>query len=263
MKLTLLFLTFFGAVRLSQASIVISTDGTNAANLQSISIDGTVYSGSDLIGVDVTAFSMFIPPPNSAADPHTFQIVPTGAGASTGAAATGLMEDSSLTTGYAGLSSVSFDFLSPVTNRPGVDLFIFEYNPNELSTVLNVTLNSTTLNIASGGNPFTTITGLTVDADLEWNEDTAATSIAILEGLSFVYNQTQTGSPIGYHAIDLSDYGVASGATVSDITLAGTNDWDITGVVAVIPEPSTFGLMLIGLAAGLVLTGARSKKKRG
>lgn len=230
-------------------AIVISTDGTDAANLQSIDIDGTVFSGSDLIGVDVTAFNMT---PNG---DDTFQIVPTGTGvnANTGTAATGLMEDSSLTTGYAGLVSLSFDFLSPVTNRPGVELFIFEYNPVE-GSALNVTLNGSTTNIAASGNPFTA-TGSTVDTDINGNSSTAATSIGILEGITSFTNTnlTQTGSSIGYHAIDLDDYGVASGASVSDITLTGFNDWDITGVVAVIPEPPTLALVLSALIPLVVL----------
>ncbi len=240
------------SLTVTQATTIISTDGTDAANLQSINIDGTVYSGSNLIGVDVTAFNMVI------SGTQTFQIVPEGAGASQGVAATGLLEDTSLTTGFAGLDSDTFSFLSPIENRDGADAFIFEYSPTESAT-LNVTINGNTINI--GSSPFTA-TGTTVDADLYRNTTTASTTIAILESItSWSHNQTQNGSSIGYHAIDFSDYGVADGASISELTLAGNNDWDITSVVglAVVPEPSSVVLLLVGVCGFLLHNRSRRK----
>lgn len=211
-------------------------------------------TGNRLIEVDVTAFSMY-----SAGD-ATYQIVPTGVGAFTGTAATGLMEDRSLTTGYASLRSLTLSFLEPVVNRPGADIYLFELSPTETGR-LDVTLNSQTINIAGaveGGN--FALTGAVVDRDI-WRSTTLASSVAILEGITIGSAAAQWRVPndptasnvtLGYHGIDLSNYGVNLGDSVSSITLAGDSHWDITAVMAVIPEPSTIILVVMGLAAGLI-----------
>lgn len=237
MNKTLVSILATTAVCFSSANgqVTITTDGSNNATVESIEANGFVYSESDFIGADVTAFNM-----HTGTD--TYQVVASGEGPFTGTAATGLMEDLHMTTGYAGLRNLSYSFLDPVVNNDGIDLFIFEYGIAETSA-LDVTLNSTTIDVAAGGNPFTSFA--TVAGTLNREVGETATSIALLESYAFNGPKiNQSGISIGYLGIDLSDYGVGDGASVSTLSLAGTGDYDITGVIGLssIPEPSTYAL---------------------
>jgi len=232
------------------AQISIETDGTDAANLTKITVDGTEYTS--FIGVDLTGFNM-------TSRGQTFQVQVDGVAAATGTDASALMEDSSLTTAYAAMNSLSFDFQSSVVNRAGADLFIFETNLTEGGNTLNVTINGTQVNIGSSGNPFTSI-GASVNYDLYLSE-TAATSVAQLESIaSWAFSKQNNGTAIGYAAIDLSDYGVADGASISNLSMTGSGDYDISGVVGLtqIPEPGTMALIL-GLAGFGIVTLRRRK----
>lgn len=236
-------LAILAGTAICSAQIVIETDGTNAANLTKITIDGTEYTS--FIGVSVDAFSMYT------GSNQTFQVVPSGTGIVEGQAALDLMTDSSLSSGYAALVNDTFSFDAPVTNGPGAEIFIFEYDSSE-SNELNVTLNGQTINI--GNSPFTA-TGSTVNVELNFNSSQRADSISALLAMEFQFSKNVNNSSIGYHAIDLSDYGVAPGGTVSEINLAGSSDWDITSVVGIntIPEPSHYALLATACLGALIM----------
>ncbi len=234
------------------AVISIETDGTNAANLTKITVDGTEYTS--FIGAEVTAFNMY------GSNLKTTQIFPSGGTSEVGANATNPLEDSSLTSGYTALRSLSFNFDSAVVNRAGADIFLFEVNQTETSYLtLNVTLDGTTIDFGSSGNPFTSIIGSSATYGLsESTYRTTATTLEKLEAIpSFSTFVTSATTPVGYLAIDLSDFGVADGASITDITIAGHStgadgQYDISGIVAV-PEPSSLFLLLVAGASGMLL----------
>jgi len=256
-KILLTSLAIVGVCSFVQAQTVVVVDGSAYANLVSISVDGTTYSGSDLIGVDITAFNM-----SATSNFDTYQIVPTGTGPFTGSAATALMDDMSLATGYAGLANDAFSFLSPVVNIAGPEIFIFEYNPSE-SNEFDITLNGNTVSLTPPA--FATSSPGDVTVDLLQNFAEAA-DIAALESLdsadySVAFTQT---NPIGVLAVDLSDYGVSAGGSVSDIVISGSNDWDVTAVfgvgVSAVPEPSAFGA-IAGLFGLLMVVSSRRRAR--
>lgn len=239
-----LFLNPFSA----EAAITIGADGTDSAHLVSIDIDGSIYT--NFIGVDLTAYN--------AGTSLSFQIQPDGTPAATGSAATALLEDLSLTSGYAGLRDYSFDFLNPVVNIPGPEIFIFDFSPAAIeSDALNVTINSQTINENSGGSQVLEDSGLRIDADGFTN--VLASSIFQLENLSdwALAYPNWNNAVISYFAVDLSDYGVAPGGTTSSIQMTSNQSWDVTAVVAV-PEPASAAVLLLGLTGLLALRRSRT-----
>ncbi len=259
-KSTLCALVLAVGASIATAQIAIETDGSNAANLTKITVDGTEYTS--FIGVDMTDFNMY-----NASNTKAYQIVAAGTGPFYGTAASGLMEDLSLTTGYSGMYNLSFDFDTPVVNRTGADIFLFEIIGTETSNVLNVTLNGMTINEAVGGNPFVA-SGTIVDATSRTGKPSGTGfppyTVALLEAVSAWESPASiVDADIVYLALDLSDYGVANGGSVSNIVLAGDGQYDITGVVGLanIPESSTYAMIFGACAAGLVLI--RRKRKQG
>ncbi|WP_269523593.1 hypothetical protein [Coraliomargarita parva] len=235
-------LTFLGiCTGIASAQISIETDGTNAANLTKITVDGTEYTS--FIGATVTQFSMY------GDNGRTTQIYASGSSPLVGTDAPTVLEDSSLTSAYTALRSLAFDFDSAVVNQAGADIFLFEFNPAETSYLtLNITINGTTINYGSSGNPFVD-TGSTGTYRLSQSPylDTASTLQELIDIPSFTTYGSESSGAIAYLAIDLTDFGIADNATISSISIAGTTvgdgQYDISGLVAV-PEPRSLALML-------------------
>ena len=213
------------------AAIVVDPGSPYDYQLQSITIDGTEHTYDSLIGVELTEFNMS----NSSG---TGQInIYTSSAPSTGAAAVAALEDAGLTTGYARLNSVGFDFSTPVVNGEGPDVFIFRMGTS--GSVLNVTINGQTNDVLGD---FVVVQA--VASYKFFRDSTIATNISILESLDFEGSTSTSTGAISYAAIDLSDYAVAPGASVSGISMTGDGTGpSITGVYGIVPEPATMGLL--------------------
>tara|TARA_R100000027_G_scaffold5589_1_gene4566 strand:+ start:10579 stop:11373 length:795 start_codon:yes stop_codon:yes gene_type:complete len=242
----------------ASAQISIETDGTNAANLTKITVDGTEYTS--FIDATLTEFSMY------GNNGRTTQIYASGSSPLVGVDAPTVLEDSSLTSSYTSLRSLAFDFNSAVVNRAGADIFLFEFNAGETSHLtLNITINGTTINYGSSGNPFvnssSTVTYRLSQGPLN---DTATTLQELIDIPSFTtYGSANTGA-IAYLGIDLTDFGIADGATISSISIAGTTapgadgQYDISGIVAV-PEPGSLALILGLVGLGMIPARRRNR----
>jgi hypothetical protein len=228
----------------AMAAITFEDDGTVAANLTKITIDGTEYTS--FIGVDLTGFSE---------GKAAFQILASDEAGTprSGTAAPTIVEDSSLVTCLPNADAMSFAFLAPVVNVAGPEIFLFDWRAPE-SNSLDLTINGVTTAVSSWAD-----TGLdgVAGAGAGASADTDPTgSLHNLIDTTWTSSDSDQGSHgINDHAVDLSDFGVVDGGTVTSLSFSDNGGVDIAGVVAV-PEPAT--LSLVGLGGLVALRRRRS-----
>lgn len=224
--------------------------------LETVTVDrnGTayVYNETDLIDVDLTAF-------NGASG--VLLVSNGGSVPAPGSRAT-LIEDNRVDTGIInpdrGGDKMSFDLATPLVNSEGADLVVFEIDPsNESGDTLRAFINGIALNIASDG----PVLGA-VSADVYSGTTGDVDSLTELETTAFTKNSDPTQALFAY-SIDLSDFGIALGASITSFQMGAALSGDtidyvyVAGLpVGVVPEPAS--LSLLGLSSLMLIRRRRA-----
>ncbi len=210
---------------------------------------GQIVNGTDLINVTVTDVD----------DPSLIVILQDG---STTAPTdrTTLMSDLRLDTGFANVESVEFTFNTPIVNRAGIDLLVFDYGGFTGQSRDDFVL--TTPNSAT--QTYTNVTGVSNGTDLFTelaDATTAITNVAELQASGFTNFRGSVAGDQGVLGIELSDFGYAQGDTVASfvLTTSNTDPVLILGIEsASIPIPEPASVALVGLG-GLCLLSRRRR----
>ena len=237
---------------------VVSITHTSSSILNSVTVDrnGTSYTlnESELIGIDLVDF--YGENPN---------VILTGDGESpptAGSRAT-LLEDNRIDTGIINArdysNAMTVNFLSPVVNGPGVDVIWFEFDgSNEGDDLYKLRIGDQfLLNYGSDG---IVITGNSIDTDV-YSTGTTPTTIGALESAT-LSKLTSVSASLWAYSLDLSDLGIADGASVSSMQFGSQDGNKAVDTVyfaglPVIPEPGT--LTLVCLSLGSLLLFRRKK----
>ncbi len=203
----LLTLAFACAGRAATSPVTaVSTSGNQ---LTSLTTGGFTYSQAQLRGGTLTAF---------AAASTGCILVPAGTGVPASGTRAALVGDWSLDSGVInpaiGPATATVTFPQPIVNRPGPDVVFMEINPGSSSDAMQVTINGVTLPVASAewGQ-----TGYATAAAVQYSTGTIPATLTALESASLSLVGSVTQNVFGV-AIDLSDFGIANGASVSQIS---------------------------------------------
>lgn len=222
-------------------TIDIFTDGTDKAELRGIYVDGVRHQH---INGTLTKFAMY------GFGNDSYQIVPDGWSGQNGTNAVALLEDDYLGTGFTSLrgevtwdgsqDGVSMTFNEPVTNRPGSDILIFEWNSDDWDKKIHVVINGSDITYTNSGSGVFTDARVLVDSKMWSDQDTPAKTLSALQNSCDFSNggSSSSDNAIGYLAVDLSDFGVASGAAVNSIRIWQWGAQDIVGIVGLKPDPA-------------------------
>jgi hypothetical protein len=231
----------------------ITLDADNALTSVTLaSPDGRTLTTGDLIGFTTTAFSA-----NNGS--YSYPIVPDGAAVPpTGSRLTGidgetrtLNQDETavvsttsgndewrVDTGFAALISMTVEFDQPVVNGPGADLLYFDVSGFE---DFGVTINAA--EVAFAGSEIST--GLTDAIPVDILRMEPAGSIYEFETVA--YGATiDSNKTIGGLGIDLSDFGIADGAAITEATFTSADGSDPMLIAGIVPEPTTMVLLGLG-----------------
>ena len=141
-------------------------------------------------------------------------------------------------TGFAALISMSITFDQAIVNGQGADLLYFDVSGFE---DFAVTINGTEVAFASSD--FST--GLTAEIPVDILRIGQGMSIDEFE--TSAYDSTiDSNKTIGGLGIDLSDFGIAEGAGITEATFTSANESDPTLIAGIIPEPTTMALLGLG-----------------
>lgn len=194
----------------------VSIDGvtTSGNQLTSVSINGNTYPQAQLVLPTLTAF---------AAGGITVPLVPNGSGNPAAGTRKNLLQDWLLDSGLinpaAGASTVTLTFSTPIVNRAGADIVFMEINPGTTADAMQVTINGTTQVVAAtswGATGYAT-----ASADL-YATSTAATTLAGLEAATLTLNSAEISQNVFGVGIDLSDFGIATNASVTTISFGSS-----------------------------------------
>jgi hypothetical protein len=178
-----------------------------------------------------------------------------------------LQMDTGITNPASGPTAAALDFSPPLVNGPGPDLVVFEItrNTSEPPDPFQIEVDSK-LGLLSSWGPQLSI----VSFDAVSRNGGSPANISQLENDAFSYLSTFAESPLHGMAIDLDEFGVIPLGQVSSIQFgalgpesfdpvlfmgirsaaAVAGDFSSDGLVqAIIPEPTSTGLFVIGLAA--------------
>ena len=224
----------------------ITTAGDADATLTGITVDGTVYTQwqrPTLTGwTGGTASDVYLY--------NTDNTVPAD-----GQRAAQLTGDDKLLTGLVNVPALTLTFAAPVANGIGGEIVFFD-----LTGTNNATDDTTTV----------TINGVTkTAAELGWTTGLVSSAVvdlpraaSILETIDDLTELETIASVVDFSpdrlfnvaglAIDLTDFGVADGATITSLTLNGQSSLDPGFVGAlIIPEPASLAWLGIAGLMGL------------
>lgn len=250
---------FLGAVGLGMLAIcfspqanaaitAVTIDNTTDYNITSATVDGTVHNA--FVGYSVTAYG-------GSTGGGTRRVLATENGSpftpTNNRAA--LLESTALDEGFVNIVSMNIQFDTPVVNGTGNDIFLLDIGTGDS---LSFTINSTTNNHVAAD--FTTSLVSGVSIQLQGSPSgSAPTDLTSLESFAITFSDSPSNFDVAGLAIDLSDFGVANGGTVSSISVSSGAGLDPLFVGAVVPEPSTYALVGIGLS---VLFGLRRLQRK-
>lgn len=227
----------------------LTTEG-DGVTLSTVTVDGLNYSLGDLIGVDITAFN----------GGTTVLLVESGGSApASGSRAKLLDGDAKLNTGVinpdVGSMTASLDFDSAVRNTVGTDLFLLEYDPasDNGNDGLQVTINGTT--VTYGSSEGTSLVSNVATSVLQSTGTGNVDSLNELENDPFVLNSNTTQDIFGY-SVNLDDFGVAAGDTITSMSFGSSGSTIDPVFVAGLPEPPGAPVMTTRFQEGVSPTGA-------
>jgi hypothetical protein len=237
------------------------TDYTSDASgfVSDVTVDGVTHNTSALINGTLTGY----------VDANAVQLL-VGEGGSVPAPGSraGLLSDLSLSTGPLNTASITFAFDAAVANGSGIDLLIWDWGAFNGDT-FSITINGTTFNnltnsdgsLPAGGDYYQGPGRIS-----DWfgsDSSDGVNTVAEMEALAFTGSKTDSSaSSQGVIGLELDAFGVASGGSISEVTISGgsvtVDPTLILGIYAV-PEPTTFCLAAFGLL-GLIGFGRRRKR---
>ncbi len=238
---------FLAAAPVSAATIdSITTLGDPDATLTGVTVDGVLYT--DWQRPTLTGWTG-----SSGSEVYLYNTdnsVPTS-----GQRAAQLTGDDKLLTGLANVPVITLTFATPVTNGVGAEIVVFDLTPtsNATDNGVTVTINGVTRTVTTDlGWTTGLVSSTVVDLPRAQNVNQTIDDLAELESITTVddFGPDRDFNVAGF-AIDLSDFGVASGASVTSLIIDGDQSFDPGFVGAVIiPEPVS--LVLLGLG-GLIM----------
>lgn len=264
--------------QVADAAVALGTSASDPDNyatfsgvtLQSVTLGGTEYTTDDMVQITLTGFV--------GASTATLLVQNTGLNGGdnftiSAADRRALLEtdwraDTGIINPDDTTASFQADFNQPLVNLDGVDLIIFEIDPTAPSDGLFLTISGSTIEITGSSFGNTGVATSSADTlNIRNSGNTANMTPANLTDL--LNNPVQIGTnnisqTVFGVGIDLSDFGVASGASVTSFSLYSNSPSafiDPVIIAGIVPEPSTF-LLLGGAFAGLAFsaTGRRAQK---
>ncbi len=224
--------------------------------LDTIEVDGTTHDATNLVNGTMTGVTdtgqvqLMVGSDTSAPSP--------GAGNRSG-----MLSDLRLDTAILNINEMVFTFDQAIVNTGSgdIDLVFFDWGAFS-SDVFNVTINGTTFtgmatgNVPTGGDFHSESASLTANYFATPSPHDGITTVAELDSMTFgTVKNTSSGGSQGVIGLDLTDFGVLVGGSISQMTIteSGSVTVDpslILGIQAV-PEPSS--LLMIGLGLASVL----------
>jgi hypothetical protein len=238
----------------AMAAVTAYTDDVNGF-VSDVTVDGTTYNTSALINGTMTGF----------VDPNAVQLL-VGDNNSVPASGSraGLASDLNHKTGILNISgSFIYTFDAAVRNGTGIDLLIWDWGAFSNDN-FNLTINGQTVNIGDQDTASTTVYNVTVGAGGSYffyeeavtsdfftsDVATGVNTVAAMEALAFTGAKSDTSaSRHGVIGIDLSAFGVGSGASIASLTISGGTGTVDPTIILGIPEPSAALLGGLGMLA--------------
>lgn len=207
--------------------ISLETDGVGA---------GGLLTSDNLIGVEVNGFT----------DANQAQLSTPQGVAGVDPARETYGEDFNVDTGILNYETLDMTFVSPVLNRPGADIVVIDIG-RDFNDEFDVTIDGVTVTVANNSD---VSEGAERFFSIWTSTQSVFASVADLNAATFNLANGGATSERPINLLDLSDFGVAAGDSVSAIALAssGHDLMLVAGFAAPIPEPSSM-LLLLGVAA--------------
>lgn len=244
-----------GLTNLTEAAISVQRSGATVTGITlTRGAEDCTYTVADggLINVQLTSFAAY----NASS-----LLIPYGSTYPASGSRHTLLEDWRLDSGVinpaVSATAMGVTFNAPVFNVAGADILLFEYagdrgiTPDPVQFKINGVTKSyagslASLVLSNSPKEFTCNTVKTRSG----STDITVTSLAALESASLALSSTgEVTQGVTVLAIDLSDYGVALGQSVSSMTFGSTGSTvtiDPVLIVGLVPEPATLGLLAAG-----------------
>ena len=207
--LLLLVLSLPLPLPLSAAPVPITSATATDAQLTGLTIAGEQVLAAQLIAGNVTAFSGSSAVAVVAAD---------GAPPAVNGRA-GLLGDLFLNTGLinpaASFTACTYTFASPVVNRPGPDIVVMELNASSPTDGLAFRINGVS---AAADTPVWGNTGITLAGLTDYSAGAVPATLAELQAATLTAEIAGQSLMVLGTALELSDYGVGAGGSVTTIT---------------------------------------------
>lgn len=178
--------------------------------LNSITIRGTTIPQTSMTNVSLTAF----------ADPNEVLLLTT-ADVAPPVPPSDVLADTSVDTGLANYGEITVTFDAPVENTGDVDVVIVDVGGS--SDPFDLTINGITVTIPPGSQDFATDGQIPFDIQTS-NQGGPFNSVTQLDAATFTTTSTTSTSQRNFIAVDLDDFGVADGATITSLTIENPVD---------------------------------------
>ncbi len=233
-------------------SVPITSLARSGNEILGVTVNGASLGQNRLQNGTVTAFAGASP---------SVVLAPFGVSPTVGAAANGYLSDYLFDTGLInpaiGATAVTLTFSPALVNRPGADFVVMEINAAAPADGFQARINGVTVQVTAGeyGN-----TGVSTSAANVLNTRNAGntgnitvTTLAGLNAAPLALGSSNTTQAVFGVALDLSDFGVAAGASVATIQLGSAATgltFDPVFVAGIVPPPEvTSGPIISGFLA--------------
>ncbi len=199
---------------LSAAPVPVTTITVESGVLTGLTLNGEPILPAQFIPATVTTFL---------GGSAVSVVAPDGPAPASGQLA-GLLGDHRLDTGLINpalsATAITCTFPTPVINRPGPDLVVMELNAVPGTDGMQVRINGVTQTASATlwGNTGITIGGLT-----EFTAGSTPANLAALQAATLSPNAVGQSLTVFATALELSDFGIAAGASVSSLTLGSSS----------------------------------------
>lgn len=245
--------SLIAAVSVGPAHAAVTAYTVSGGNLVDITVDGVTFDATDLTNVTLTDID----------DPDARLILPNGSDLSDiPDPASAVISDLNLFTGLVNPASAEVTFTTPIVNRAGIDLLIFDLGGFSGDTFTVTFPNAVTTGSLSAADGIVQTPGVPFELIGIGGSSGGAnvTSVAELDAAVFTsVTGFSTGArSSGVVGLDLSDFGYNPGDSIASIVIDGSDGLDpvlVLGIEA-IPEPTSLAVLV---AAGL---GALMRRRR-
>ena len=217
--LKLLLAVSGGAAALAQTPIPISGASVTGSEILTVTISGTVYGRNRMVPGNVTAFagaSAGVVLLRGGTEPP-----PTG---SRGTLTGDWYLDTGIINPGIAAEAMTITFSEPIVNRAGPDIVLFEINAGTVADSCNVQINGVTVavptTVGAGG---WGSTGYAVTSADVYSTSTTPATLSAVENGTLTLTSADVNQTVFGVAFDLSQFGVADGASVSSLTIWSTS----------------------------------------